>query len=637
MVHHTAKGLASLGRHGDSMLVHMSPEEIGGLQALGQITGHKLHTNPHTGMPEAFDFGDFFSSFLPTIAGMAFAPATGGFSMAPILAGAATGAGLAAIKGNDVLMGGLTGGLGGYGGGKMGPAFGAASGANAPIKALEGTLPNIGGAGAADAIGTNVLQQTPLYQGGLRMVAPSSLAEINAQGVITQAGQGLGSSASGASAFNPIENLSKSFSGMKNVAGFGDMSSADAFNAFKGAGGSGTHLAMTGAGAVLGGLEPSDLYGKPMKPSDKDKYDPYATLNLNNDTGLRLLAGGGAIYDNSDNTTPANLSRDGFGVGRLNNLAGEQAKSQAETYGYAGGGAIAFADGGDPTDKTTMDLALPETTQGIAALPAAQPTEQGPTPGQMAAMAGMQAGAPQEGSSIIEQVAFKMQQDPNYQPQNPIEESIVKQLKGTDPMQEGQPSQQGLGSLGPVEPSFPKFNETPAMGPTYYAGMNAPRGFAEGGETSMNLDDLPSLNVNTGEQGYGGKSYYMTPDGKGMYAGRFFKDVARQNPNINPLFKLLSRLPDDRVFTRQMAHGGYLNGDGDGMSDSIPATIEGKQPARLADGEFVVPADVVSHLGNGSSKAGSKRLYKMLDKVRHARTGTKKQGREINPNKYMPA
>jgi hypothetical protein len=84
------------------------------------------------------------------------------------------------------------------------------------------------------------------------------------------------------------------------------------------------------------------------------------------------------------------------------------------------------------------------------------------------------------------------------------------------------------------------------------------------------------------------------------------------------------------------AKGGYLNGQGDGMSDSIPATIEGKQPARLADGEFVIPADVVSHLGNGSSKAGSKRLYAMLDKVRHARTGNKKQGKQINPAKYMP-
>jgi hypothetical protein len=102
---------------------------------------------------------------------------------------------------------------------------------------------------------------------------------------------------------------------------------------------------------------------------------------------------------------------------------------------------------------------------------------------------------------------------------------------------------------------------------------------------------------------------------------------------LNKISALAGAIKDKIPF----AEGGYLDGGGDGMSDSIPATIEGKQPARLADGEFVIPADVVSHLGNGSSKAGSKRLYKMLDKVRHARTGTKKQGREINPNKYLPA
>ena len=82
---------------------------------------------------------------------------------------------------------------------------------------------------------------------------------------------------------------------------------------------------------------------------------------------------------------------------------------------------------------------------------------------------------------------------------------------------------------------------------------------------------------------------------------------------------------------------GYLDGPGDGMSDSIKATIDGKQPARLADGEFVIPADVVSGLGNGSSKAGAKVLYAMMDRVRQARTGNPKQGKEINPNKLLPA
>ena len=83
--------------------------------------------------------------------------------------------------------------------------------------------------------------------------------------------------------------------------------------------------------------------------------------------------------------------------------------------------------------------------------------------------------------------------------------------------------------------------------------------------------------------------------------------------------------------------GRMLKGPGDGMSDNIPATIGGKQPARLADGEFVVPADVVSHLGNGSTDAGAKQLYSMMNKVRKARTGNPKQGRQIQPRKYLPA
>jgi hypothetical protein len=88
----------------------------------------------------------------------------------------------------------------------------------------------------------------------------------------------------------------------------------------------------------------------------------------------------------------------------------------------------------------------------------------------------------------------------------------------------------------------------------------------------------------------------------------------------------------------QLAVGGkLLRGNGDGMSDDIKANIEGRQEARLADGEFVIPADVVSHLGNGSTDAGAKQLYSMMDRVRHARVGNKKQGKQINPAKYMTA
>lgn len=85
--------------------------------------------------------------------------------------------------------------------------------------------------------------------------------------------------------------------------------------------------------------------------------------------------------------------------------------------------------------------------------------------------------------------------------------------------------------------------------------------------------------------------------------------------------------------------GQLLKGPGDGMSDDIPATIQGAEPqkAALADGEFVVPADVVSGIGNGSTEAGSRKLYAMMDRVRMARTGRDQQAPEIDADKYLPA
>jgi hypothetical protein len=92
------------------------------------------------------------------------------------------------------------------------------------------------------------------------------------------------------------------------------------------------------------------------------------------------------------------------------------------------------------------------------------------------------------------------------------------------------------------------------------------------------------------------------------------------------------------------AHGGiagahkgyYLGGKTDGMADKVPARIDGKQEARLSDGEFVIPADVVSHLGNGNSDAGADQLHSMMDNVRQARTGNPEQGKQINPQQFMP-
>jgi hypothetical protein len=498
----------------------MSPEEVGGLKQVGDSLGIKMSTNPYTGMPEAFSFGDFFTSFLPTIVGAAVGgPGGAGImsQMTPILAGAGTGALLAAAKGDDPLMGGITGGFGGYGGSQLGQSFGKAFGGTGGTTAGSvGELINQGaqqmtggGAGNLGMFATNLTGATPTL--GAANFAPGVAQVGSSVGTIPQIGgaANLGSAipvdkaiaptAGGAASTSMAENLSNVGSGIKNLTGFGDMSIGDAYSKFTSpaAGGSASQLAMPIGGALLAGLEPSDLgygTGNFYEDPEKGKYrGPQGQLNLSDkfDTGLRLISKGGAIksyalggnvsnqsvgaglsalYNSADGSNTPNISQDGYGLGRLSNLASAQEMDQAKTFGYADGGDV------DHSDLYTKFFA-------------------------------------QYGNKL----------------NTPLEANSA-----------------GLKSFGD------------------------------------------------------------------------FLDRAR------PLGS-------------QMAKGGYLDGQGDGMSDSIPATIEGKQPARLADGEFVIPADVVSHLGNGSSKAGSKRLYAMLDKVRHARTGNKKQGKEINPAKYMPA
>jgi len=726
MAYQTSQGLASLGRNGDSMLVHMSPTEVAGLQGLAMAQGGSLTINPHTGLPEAFSIGGFFKSLLPTIAGFAAAGMSGG-AMSPMLAGILAGSATGAATSKDPLTGALMGGLGGYGGANL---FGAA---NAFTPAVSGTTGQIGGAnligkgvsgatglspgavgsvgttgqmGGGNLIGSGVAGSTssnalpvgfkqavaqsgstmdqalldPLVKQQISMYTPSATAGQTAAlgGNQAKFGALIDNAVPAATQYSP------NFESIPGAAqGFGGAPANTLSQAYKNVaadpigfiGQNKMAVGMPIGGALLGGLEPSDLYGEPINMDEakrKQRYDPNATLNLSGDTGLRLYATGGTIqsggirdlYGTPDNQPTISPGLSGFGLGRLNNLAGEQAMTQAQTLGYADGGdvdmnldkqralnlddlpslnvetgkqgmgsgsyymtpdgsgmyagkffkdlyrqnpdapplfrlfsrlpndtvftrqmaqggPVSFADGGDSNKEDA--LGLPSLSPDMSMDPNVGAGNLAMIQSAMQPTQGMQGNAPmtlgqmpdQSNDSLIAKVTANLKVDPNYQPENPIEAAIVKQIKGTDPMQQGQPSLQGLGSLGPAQPSqpmapsynpsqsmAPSFNPSVAMGPTYFAGINAPQGYAR---------------------------------------------------------------------------GGYLDGQGDGMSDSIPATIEGKQPARLADGEFVIPADVVSHIGNGSSKAGSKRLYAMLDKVRHARTGNKKQGKEIKAEKYLPA
>lgn len=107
--------------------------------------------------------------------------------------------------------------------------------------------------------------------------------------------------------------------------------------------------------------------------------------------------------------------------------------------------------------------------------------------------------------------------------------------------------------------------------------------------------------------------------------------------------------PNDNLFVDKYAAGGIANlggysdggrllkGPGDGVSDSIPAMIGKRQPARLADGEFVIPARIVSELGNGSTEAGARKLYAMMDRIKKARSKAKNIAADTKSDKHLPA
>ena len=112
------------------------------------------------------------------------------------------------------------------------------------------------------------------------------------------------------------------------------------------------------------------------------------------------------------------------------------------------------------------------------------------------------------------------------------------------------------------------------------------------------------------------------------------QQYAQQNAN-NPAMQRRPMPNAARGGIVSMANGRFLNGTTDGMTDQVAAQIGNDQPAALSDGEFIVPADVVSHLGNGSSNAGAEQLFNMMEGIRKARTGKSQQAPQINPKQYM--
>jgi hypothetical protein len=368
MNYSSPQGLASLGRNGDSMLVHMSPEEVQGLQGLAMAQGGSLTINPETGLPEAFKLKNVFKAALPIAAGFMFpgfgTTFMGGMLGKGVAAGALTGAGIAALSGENPFLGALTGGFGGYGGaGLAGSAAKIGAGAKAATTA-EANLINqgigtsglpTGGGFSAGTTATDIASNAQLMA---PKIAPAIDTAVNtgltAQGTFPSSL--MSSTKPLQAATTPLQTAGENFGTLMN-------SPMDVIKDY-GYGNS----AMLAGGPLVSGLEPSDLgyTDAPLyKDPDTGKYrGPQGQLNLSDrfDTGLRLVAKGGYIngyalggavdvnppegggisdlYNRPEGQRTTPLSSNGYGIGRLNNLAGEQSMTQAQTLGYADGGDV---------------------------------------------------------------------------------------------------------------------------------------------------------------------------------------------------------------------------------------------------------------------------------------------------------
>jgi hypothetical protein len=652
-----AQGIASLGRYGDTTLMHMRPDEVAQLTAISRANGGDITINPKTGMPEAF-LGDFFSALAPTVAGLG---AGALFPGAPFLAPALAGGATAYLQGKrDPLSIGM-GALSGYGGGQLGSSlrgFGASkvptevAGTAEAAGGLEGTASTVAGE-AGSTIGTtgattagatgqqqfispftpqgvrgvqaanapltsgtmttaqvNQLQNLQGIPGGT-YTGPQGMAQTIANqpggyqpptGPLTQGG-GIESQAqynqrladyTGDVSMMQSKNLGSFEQGLdlgKGLAetgkGFGEAAKdpmgylkyRGKGDAFKG----GIQTALPFAGAGAEAYMKGYYEDMPTPESDTMRYyDPTRTLNLGMDTGLRLLAEGGKVEKFAEGNVVRDRSYYGinpqYQTSYPSGPLGGGVQSRVPVMGFVDVGGKFVADPKGTMSDIDYEERFKYVTEGVA-----KPEDQDSS---FESKAGLQGGA------------------------GGINTAVLQAAQGYADTQQSDLNQQGLGGLkkgGAIK--YQQGGQTTAEQNTAKAATPPPA-------TTMDMLIAKKNEEEMAKQGI--------PAGINMEAIK--QQAGMADGGIAEL------TPDD---------GKMLNGMGDGVSDDIPAMIEGEQEAALSDGEFIVPARIVSELGNGSSDAGAQKLYSMIDRIQAARKQTigddKQYAKDTNAERYLPA
>lgn len=663
-----AQGIAALGRYGDTTLMHMRPDEVEQLTAISRANGGDITINPKTGMPEAF-LGDFVGALLPTAAGIG-----AGALFGP--AGGAIAGGLTSfMQGKrDPLSIGL-GALGGYGGANIAAKLGNI-GATVPAAQTGSTI----GASGTTTAATNAAMNTTGFNPALTTVGGQGIpvgSNIGSQALTTAGGRGVGlgpvnttlgpgfnqgvtgvqptgplQTYASTESFSPYTKDTEAFQTYMNRQEFGptvqgapageypdftrikpDAGQAYQFQAqadrtplqegfeysqskfnelgrgakavftdsdkrseffrqmgdgSEGMGMFKTALPIAGAGAeayMKGAYGDMPSY----ETSTAGMYDPTRRLNLGMDTGLRLLAQGGkvafeeggVVRDRSYYGIEPQYNTTGATYSPIMGLQGGR-QTRVPVQGFVDVGGKFVADPKGTMTDIDYENRFKYVTEGVA-----KPKDQ--SGGDFESKAGLQGGADGINPAVALQAA-----------------------QGYADTQQSDLNQQGLGGLrkgGAIK--YQQGGKTTAE-------MNTAKTSTPPPVTSMDLMLAKKQEEEAAAQGI--------PAGLNIQA---IQAQAQQQGMAEGGIAGLT--PDD---------GKMLSGNGDGVSDDIPAMIEGEQEAALSDGEFIVPARIVSELGNGSSDAGAQKLYAMIDRIQAARKQTigdnKQYAKDTNAERFLP-
>ena len=610
-----AQHLANQGRGPDDTLVHMSRDEVKNLNTLAMTHGGRLTINPHTGLPEA----GFLSMILPMVAGAALGPA--GFGLTAMQAGLAVGAGSYLLNPRAGLMGGLSAGLGGYGGAGLGAGLGnlgatseaGLTGGTTANEAVDAQMKQMEAA-RAEAIKQQALEKNAAIDSltGRTDLTPAQIdtaykpqpqlqpytADEMAQNRVTAMNEYQATAPK--TAPQSLESMTpeQRFSSMnKGLSALVDNPSAA--NIKQLGGGSYTGLAQMGLAAAAPAapdLMKQNGLNMPVSTASKQQSVPHYRFNPGMVTPTPAAGATGTenTYFNPSYTA----------------LSDEEA---AKLYpGYpaakaAGGGLMGYAGGGTPYEPISGNS---DVTAQSATANNGSPT--GSVLGDFGYAVSNQSVSPV--AAAIADAAMSALSSTSVNSSNAV--------NGLDSNSDVAAAT-GLGSAAGVAGVAGEGSN----------GMGSDVGGEGGGSGSAAASS--DGGSGTGSSSDGGSGSGSGGDGGGGGEAR---------GGLSPLFK--HHMATGGISDAHYNLGGYsdggrlLRGPGDGVSDSIPAVIGKKQPARLADGEFVVPARIVSEIGNGSTEAGARKLYAMMDRIQAARgktVGKGKVAKNTKADKYLPA